>query len=69
MDTLIAIILSTFITNTRPPMYYIKTKNDTYKLCDTLIKPGFDNYFFSGMPGNSFLIMVKDNEVKNIIAK
>lgn len=69
MDTITAIILSTFITPTKPPVYCIKTKEATYTLCDTLVKPGFENYFFSGMNGNSFWMLVKGNQVKNIIAK
>lgn len=70
MDTLIAIILNCYITAGTPPQHYIVLENrKAYKLCDTIPKEGFYNYFMYGMAGNTFKIIIKDNEVKNIIAK
>jgi len=69
MDTIIAVILSTFITNETPPSYYIQTNNNVYKLCDSIAKPQLNNYFIYGMQGNKFEFIINKNEIQNIIAK
>lgn len=66
MDTVMAIIISCFMTKDKLPEYYINFNKVTYQLHDSLIHPGFDHYFVNGLPGTYCKVVVDKNKVTYI---